>query len=218
MEYTPPKSLGKVKDLTGKTFGKLTVLTLLGKRTNHASRCMWWLCICACGNLVELDSNNFTCGHTISCGCENQRLRKERATSHGLNRTPEHNAWIAMKQRCTPYYRFSERYADRGIKVCERWANSFEAFFADVGKRPSSKHSLDRIDNNGNYEPGNVRWATIAQQQNNRRCSVRIEFESESYAMPELCAKLGLHYKSFAHFYRSRKLSLEESINKARRV
>jgi hypothetical protein len=89
------------------------------------------------------------------------------STTHGMANTPEYHAWESMKLRCSARYWQYPRHAQRGTKVCERWANSFEAFYTDVGPRPSPDHSLDRIDNDGDYEPGNVRWATRSEQQRN---------------------------------------------------
>jgi hypothetical protein len=106
-----------------------------------------------------------------------------------------------MKQRCgMTQGREYVYYGCRGITVCERWRESFEAFFADMGPRPSPKHSIDRIDNNGNYEPGNVRWATWAQQQNNRRSNIRVTIDDESMTLAQAAHKFGispqaLHYR-----------------------
>jgi hypothetical protein len=106
--------------------------------------------------------------------------------------TPEYAAWAGMRQRClNPNDSQYHYYGGRGIKVCERWA-SFEAFFADVGPRPSPKHSIDRINNNGDYEPGNVRWATVSQQQRNTRARKRVTFRGESLLIVEWAERLGL--------------------------
>lgn len=109
-------------------------------------------------------------------------VKRER---HGMDRTPEHSAWVSMRQRCTnPKKREYKHYGGRGIKVCDEWAHSFLAFFAHVGERPSDKHSLDRIDVDGNYEPGNVRWATQQEQIDNTRTvkMVTINGKTQSHA------------------------------------
>lgn len=129
------------------------------------------VCQCKCGMLSV--QKNCRLKIVKSCGC----WQKDHPTvilKHGYRRTgtskPEYNVWDAMKQRClnTNCVNY-ENYGARGITVCERWINSFAAFIEDVGPRPSDKHSLDRINNNGNYEPSNVRWATRDIQNSNRR-------------------------------------------------
>ncbi len=93
--------------------------------------------------------------------------------SHGMVRSPEYSSWCAMKARClNPNTTRFEQWGGRGIKICPQWVNSFENFYADVGPRPTPKHSIDRIDNDGNYEPGNVRWATPKEQNNNKRTNL----------------------------------------------
>ena len=90
--------------------------------------------------------------------------------THGMTKTPEYNSWRGMKNRCfNPNYQHYSHYGSRGITVCDRWKNSFQNFLADMGSRPTAKHSLDRIDNDGDYCPGNCRWATKAEQENNKR-------------------------------------------------
>jgi hypothetical protein len=149
--------------LTGQTFGKLKVLRRAGLDRHGA---VLWECSCECGRLVPVRSYCLTRGKTRSCGC----ARHEQVTTHGMTNTPEYNAWCMMRARCgNPKNNSYHNYGGRGIKVCERWASSFESFLADVGRKPSPKHSLDREENNGDYEPGNVRWSTRRTQTLNRR-------------------------------------------------
>lgn len=111
--------------------------------------------------------------------------------------TPEHQCWHSIKSRClNPKHRFFKYYGALGVTICDRWRNDFAAFLADVGPRPSPKHSIDRFpDNNGNYEPGNVRWATATQQIDNRRSTILIEFRGERISRAEACRRLGLNRK-----------------------
>jgi hypothetical protein len=151
--------------LLGK-FGRLTPMAFFQESGGDLKI----LCVCDCGSFRDVVRDKLISGHTKSCGCisrEGSRLRHGqcRKGSH----TPEHRAWTKMFERCysdNPYRK--KYYGDRGISVCERW-KTFENFFADMGLRPSRQHSLDRINNDGNYEPGNCRWATKSEQMKNRR-------------------------------------------------
>jgi hypothetical protein len=159
-------------NLTGIRFGQLIAERRNGQRNNHAL----WICKCDCGKEVVVSSSHLRNGMTRSCGC----LRRDRAAklnlSHGeaADLTTEYRAWGSMLSRCTnPSHRGFKNYGGRGIKVCRNWLESYAAFLADMGRRPTSKHSLDRINNDGDYEPGNCRWATAKEQQNNRRVSIK---------------------------------------------
>lgn len=113
-------------------------------------------------------------------------------TIHGRRYNPEYNIWNHMKIRCSD--KLDKDYGGRGISVCEEWKNSFMAFYSRIGERPSSKHQLDRIDNNGNYEPGNVRWATRKEQSSNRRTNIVITYNGETMILKDWSEKLNMSY------------------------
>lgn len=124
-----------------------------------------WDCLCSCGNQTTVRGAHLRGSDCQSCGC----LALEGKTLHGLSKTTEHVIWSGILQRCENKNNHGYRnYGGRGIKVCSRWKD-FENFYADMGRRPSSKHSIDRINNDGDYEPNNCRWATVSQQLANRR-------------------------------------------------
>jgi hypothetical protein len=110
---------------------------------------------------------------------------------------PEYRTWCGMKARCAD--QTNHRYGGRGIRVCERWASSFEAFLADMGSKPSDTHTIDRIDNNGNYEPGNCRWATRSEQTRNREGSVQVTIRGETMPLAEAAKRYGLSYSVAAN-------------------
>lgn len=186
-------------DLTGKRFDHWTVLGFGEIRDGKN----YWLCRCDCPDKTErmVFGPSLMRGVSHSCGChrkivsaEKMRRLQERMklegwhprTTHGMAYSAENRSWRKMKERClNPKTQFYANYGGRGITICERWLNSFENFIADVGPRPSAKHSLDRIDVNGNYEPGNVRWADgIEQAANTRR--KRVENFSDAVLLAEL--------------------------------
>lgn len=148
-------------DMTGQTFGRLTVLRFHEARNTNA----YWWCRCECGNEKSVARVKLINNKTRSCGC----LRREgNARKHGMSKSREYSSWLAMKDRCSrPEATRYERYGGRGIKICARWENSFENFLSDMGPRPENT-SLDRINPDGDYEPTNCRWADPVTQTNNR--------------------------------------------------
>ncbi len=158
-----------VIDTTRQRFGRLVAQWPVGRLGVGQ---VAWLCLCDCGNFKTISRNKLITGHTKSCGCLVAEVSRRRFTTHGHNsrgvRSSEYTTWDAMIQRCTnPHCCQFRNYGGRGISVCKRWMK-FENFFADMGRRPTGK-SIDRINNNGNYEPGNCKWSTPSEQLRNRR-------------------------------------------------
>ena len=154
-------------DLAGQRFGRLVVSRRAGTTAHRRSL---WECRCDCGNTRLVPADNLKRENTRSCGCLRKEVAKELNTVHGGTRSREFNTWKGMQRRC--YLQSAagfKNYGGRGIAVCDRWLHSFENFLADMGCKPSPKHSIDRINNDGNYEPGNCRWATAKEQRQNRR-------------------------------------------------
>lgn len=185
--------MGKVIDLTGKRFGKLTVI----KKHNQDKWGGWnWLCMCDCGNETVVSGVHLRGMKTKSCGCS----RKESKNfSHKMTGSRIYSIWQAMKSRC--YYEKSKafkHYGGRGIKVCDEWKNSFIRFYEWSMKNGYDENAergqctIDRIDVNGNYEPNNCRWATIKQQANNTRRNHFIEYNGKTQTVSEWANELGV--------------------------
>jgi hypothetical protein len=148
--------------------------------------------ICLCLNVKEYLGYNIENGNSKSCGCLNEEKRFERKYKHGLVDTPEYQAWQNMKDRCYNIRnRYYENYGGRGITVYELWIRSFGAFISYVGMRPSGKHLLERMNNDGNYEPGNVRWATRKEQNNNKRSNRLATYDGRTKTVAQWSEILG---------------------------
>lgn len=158
--------MSKLNDITSQRYGKLVATTRA--QNDKYGRAMW-LCHCDCGKQAVVQGKKLVSGHTKSCGCLISDILVARNTTHGMRHCPTYNSWAAMLARChRPTSAKFRDYGAKGVTVCERWRSSFENFFADMGARPP-KHSIDRINVYGNYEPANCRWADAITQANNRR-------------------------------------------------
>lgn len=185
--------MGTFNNLVGRRFGRLVVVSRGANAPRGRTR---WTCDCDCGATALVHAVSLINGHTQSCGClQRQRTSDAAKTSsrtHGKTGVPEHVTWTAALSRCrNPNATSYKRYGGRGIAMCERWASSFEEFLNDMGTKPTPLHTLDRIDKNGNYEPGNCRWATKIEQANNRRDNRMVMIEGVEKTLPNACREAG---------------------------
>jgi hypothetical protein len=169
---------GNTRDLTGQRFGRLVVTAQAHGRSRVS-----WLCECDCGATKTILACNITCGKTTSCGkCVNVAANMR-----------VHRVWSSMLSRCrNRNHRAFHLYGGRGISVCDRWS-SFSAFLTDMGQPPEG-HSLDRVNNDGNYEPANCRWATKNEQANNTRANRLITIDGRTQTMKQWASERGLNY------------------------
>jgi hypothetical protein len=177
----------------GTRFAKLVVVAYHSR--NHLGRDSYE-CRCDCGKTKIVLAASLRSGNTKSCGCLQPETVSRTAATHGMSRpghrAPEYSIWAAMKARCyNPNTEHYKDYGGRGIIVCQEWRESFETFIQDIGKRPSAKHSIERIDHNGNYEPSNVKWATTTEQTRNTRRNVMLTLNGETHCIADWSKILG---------------------------
>lgn len=177
----------RLKDFTGFHKNKVTILGPTGNK-NCSGKSLWY-CRCDCGKEFIAVGSNVKSGNTRSCGCHNlQRIREQGLSNktHGLSNSDEYHIWRGIKQRCrNPNNKDYHRYGARGIDILDEWFESFESFYNYLGPRPSEQHSVERIDNHGDYEPGNVKWATQKEQSNNTRSNHLIELNGNIKTITE---------------------------------
>lgn len=209
--------MGAALDLTGQKFGRLTAIRFLEKRRlPYGWTKRIWECKCECGRVANVSVSHLRTGHTTSCGCVFSEGASKRASArnykHGLTGRPEHWVWTAMLSRCTdPKDESYIHYGARGITFCNRW-KKFANFWADMGPRPSAKHSLDRRDNNKGYSPENCRWATLIEQNNNKRSNIWCSYQGERITVGALARRLGVSWNRASIIARQQALSPEGKV------
>lgn len=201
------------EDLTGRTFGKWTVLHRHFRETTKKRQPTVWWCRCACGTEKAVWRSTLIDGKSTSCRCS--RNGDVRPATTEQQKMPEYRAWRSMKERCTnPKHRQYKNYGGRGIKVDPVWLRSFQAFFDYVGPRPTPQHSLDRYpDVNSGYRPGNVRWATVKQQQRNRRVNHLMTYHDRTQSLAAWAEDFSINPQTLLSRLGSG-LSLEEALTK----
>jgi len=193
--------MGKMIILNGQRFGHLLVIKYSYSNSEYLP---YWECLCDCGKISFCSSSTLKNGNSKSCGCLSTEMKIKRVTTHGCTAngqtTLEYSSWKQMKNRCNnPNATCYDNYGGRGIRVCERWSgkDGFSNFFFDMGKRPTKNHTIDRFPNkDGDYEPGNCRWATRKEQSSNIRKNVWIEYKGERKIISEWSRVLGCAIES----------------------
>lgn len=185
------KDRPRIGDISGRVFGRLRVIEYACtiKQVSH------WRCVCECGKERVVAHNSLTTGNTRSCGCFNRDQVIASQKTHGMTRSREFRCWQQMIQRCTnTNYKNYHYYGGRGISVCQEWLVSFQAFHEHIGLAPTRKHTVDRYpDQNGNYEPGNVRWATQKEQSRNMRRNRLITIGERTQCVTDWASEVGLN-------------------------
>lgn len=190
-------------DLTNQKFNRLLVIRYVGNNKRHSSL---WKCKCDCGNEIVVTSENLRTGHTTSCGCRGEEHKHNHGATkktHGKSKTPIYTMWLNIKSRCNnPSNNHYKYYGGRGIKMCADWENSFETFYEwaikngfDESNPDTRSQSIDRIDVNGNYEPGNCRFVDSYIQANNTRKNVFYDIGGIKMTMPEWCRHFNANYE-----------------------
>jgi len=204
--------MAKTIDLVGQRFGRWLVSSKSEKHGKH----VYWNCLCDCGNTAAVYAGSLTRGKSISCGCFNKEGTIARCLSHGHanggNGTKTYNCWRNMKARCSnPNNHKWADYGGRGIRYTPAW-ETFDGFLADMGECPSSKHSIDRIDVNNNYEPSNCRWATPIEQGNNQRTNTLLTHNGRTMTLADWSRETGINRTTILQRINRSKWSVERAL------
>ena len=207
-----------LEPMTGRRFGALVVTGMAERR----SRRIYWNLRCECGREVAHSRSNLLRGKARSCGCRKQDFMREAKSGRPKSPLAGHplkNTWYLMVHRCTrPEAASWKSYGGRGIRVCERWRTSFAAFLEDMGERPTSKHSVGRIDNDGPYSPENCRWELLEQQARNKRDTLFVDLDGEKVCLKEACRRAGVsYYAVYLRAYRGSQ-ELQQAFDQLRRA
>lgn len=206
--------MGALIDLTGQVFNRLTVVKRADTQVKGSA--VKWQCVCSCGAKSIVNGASLRSGHTKSCGC----IQREWANTskHGMCNTPEYGVWAVMLQRCNnPKNDRYIAYGARGITVCHNWQASFDSFITDMGKRPTSKHSLDRVNNDKGYYKSNCRWATRKEQDNNKQNSVHITHKGYTGSITQVADRFSVIPAKTVHDRLRLGWSIEKSLYTAKR-
>jgi len=199
-------------ELHGIKFGRLTPIDFSGKIGNRTA----WVCLCDCGAKKLVLPHILRSGRVASCGClglETRAANGRKNKRHGMCKSKEFAIWSGMIGRCHNKNSYDyHNYGARGIVVCERWLNSFENFYADMGDKPFPGAQIDRKNNDGNYEPENCKWSTSLENNNNRRNTTRVEYKGETLAAKPLSRKFGIKYNTFLNRIK-KGLSVDNALN-----
>lgn len=187
----------KEVNLIGQTFGRLTVIEKHTERSKNGKAL--WIVKCSCGNSepFKINSGTMKSGNTTSCGCLRREATRNKFRKHGMHGSPEYWTWVDISRRCyTKTFKQYKDYGGRGIKMSDEWRDSFEAFYRDMGPKPSPQHSIDRKDNDGDYCKENCRWTTKGVQANNTRANVYYEINGEKLTIAQMADKFDMPYST----------------------
>ncbi len=183
-------------DITGKKFGRLTVIYYTGKQGNGNRTRPGWLCRCDCNKYIIALSENLRKGVSRSCGCYRTDITIKRSTTHGKKHSDEYIVWDNMRQRCNnPNNKAYKYYGGRGIKIAKEW-NDFAVFYEDMGPRPTPKHTIERVDVNGDYCRDNCIWELFQNQARNKRNIKKIKYNNEEHCLAEWAKRFNIDIRT----------------------